>query len=156
MSVRSLAVIAAFCLSGGGVLVLTDAIVLANSNDQPSLHLAQKKPRSVKTDWLRDLNLSPEQIQKIQEIRSQYQERLNEQKQAVRQAQQELKQLMASKASTERIRQKFDQLQDLKQKLGNTRMEVMLAIRNVLNPEQRQKLNAVLKQEGRGGRDRGD
>ncbi|MDX2244675.1 MAG: Spy/CpxP family protein refolding chaperone [Leptolyngbyaceae cyanobacterium bins.302] len=155
MFVRSLAAIAALFFTGGSVLVLTDAIAVANPN-QPSPRLAQRRPHSARTDWLRDLNLSPEQVQKIQEIRNQHQERLAEQKQAVRQAQQELKQLMASKASTEQIRQKFDQLQDLKQKLGNTRMEVMLAIRNVLNPEQRQKLNEVVKQQGRGGRDRDD
>ena len=150
MSVRSLGMIV-LLLSSGGTMALTDAIALANPHPYIALQLAQR--RSPRATWLRELNLSPEQLQKIQEIRNQYQERLNEQRQALQQAQQELKQLMASNTPVEQIREKFDQVQTLKQKLGDTRMESMLAIRDVLNPEQRQKLNTILKQRGL-GRDR--
>lgn len=152
MSVRSLAVIVAVILSSGSAIAFTDAIVVAYPSHR-SLQLAQRQPDSGQVNWLRGLNLKPDQIQKIQEIRNQYQARLNEQKQAVRQAQQELKQLMASNAASERIRQKFDQVQSLKQRLGDTRMESMLAIRNVLNPEQRQKLSEIIQQQGRRSRD---
>lgn len=143
MSVRSFAVIAALVLSSGSAIGFTNAIATA----QLPFQVAQRKPHQAKADWLRELNLNSEQLYKIQEIRSRYQERLTDQKQAVRQAQQELKQLMASNAPTEQLRRKFDELQSLKQTLGNTRMESMLAIRNVLTAEQRQKLNAILQQQ---------
>jgi Spy/CpxP family protein refolding chaperone len=153
MFIRSFTVMATLILAGGSTIALTDRSAIADSNQPLNLQIAQRKPRSAQANWLRELNLSPEQVQQIQDIRNQYQERLTTQQQAVRQAQQELKQLMASNASTEQIRQKFDQLQSLKQRLGATRMESMLAIRNVLNPEQRQKLNEVVRQRGRRGRD---
>lgn len=153
MSVRSIAAIAALLLSTVGGLGLTDAIVLANLTVQFPLRQAQR--RSDRADWLKALNLSSEQVQKIREIRSRYENRLTEQRRAVRQAQQELKQLMAGNASADQLRQKFDQLQSLKQRLGDTRMESMLAIREVLTAEQRQKLTEVMKHRG-GKRDRMD
>ncbi|MDX2232171.1 MAG: Spy/CpxP family protein refolding chaperone [Leptolyngbyaceae cyanobacterium bins.349] len=155
MFVRSLAVIATLLWSGGNAIAFTETRGMPNSMSPLSLQWAhrnqraQRQPRPDRANWLRELNLTAEQIQKIQDIRQQYQARLTEQRQAVRQAQQELKQLMASNASTARIREKFDQMQTLKQKLGDTRMESMLAIRNVLNPEQRQKLNDIIRQRGR-------
>lgn len=153
MFIRSFTVMVTLILAGGGTIALMNGSAIADSNIQTNFQLAQRKPRSTQANWLRGLNLSPEQVQQIQEIRNQYQERLTTQQQAVRQTQQELKQLMASNASAEQIRQKFDQLQSLKQRLGETRMESMLAIRNVLNSEQRQKLNEIVRQRGRRGRD---
>lgn len=110
-----------------------------------------------KENWLQDLNLSKEQIQKIQAIRRQYQDRLTQQRQSVKQAQQELKALMASgDASSEQIRQKFNQVQTLQQTLADTRMESMLAIRTVLTTDQRQKMTELMRQPGKPRRGRGD
>jgi Spy/CpxP family protein refolding chaperone len=106
--------------------------------------------------WLKDLNLSQEQLQKIREIRQQYQERFSQRRQAVSQAQQELKDLMAGNASAEQIRQKFSQVQTLQQQLADLRMESLLAIRAILTPEQRQKLTEVMRQRQQGARDRMD
>lgn len=155
MFFRSLLVMVVLGLSGGSAIALTDAIASADPFPSTPWRLAQKQSRPKQSNWLRSLNLSPEQVQQIQEIRNRYRDRLTTERQAVRQAQQELKQLMASNASAEKIRQQFDQLQFLKQKLGDTRMESMLAIRNVLNAEQRQKLSEVLRQMGQ-TRDRGE
>ncbi|EKQ68997.1 hypothetical protein OsccyDRAFT_1600 [Leptolyngbyaceae cyanobacterium JSC-12] len=152
MFARSMAAIATLLITVGGTVTLTDAIVLADSAQIP-LRLTQSQRRPARADWLRELNLSQEQVQKIQEIRNRYEGRLTEQRQAVRQAQQELKQLMAGNASAEQLRPKFDQLQALKQKLSDTRMESMLAIREVLTSEQRQQLSQIIKQRG-GKRDR--
>lgn len=151
---RSLSIIAATMLVGGSMLSLT-TVANAETGSYRTLQLVQRRSRSGRPDWLRSLNLTPEQIQQIQEIRKRYQDRLTAERQAVRQAQQALKQLMASNASTEQMREKFEQLQSLKQKLGDTRMESMLAIRAVLNADQRQRLNEVIRQMGR-GRDRLD
>lgn len=128
-------------------------ITLAQADTQ----LPRRSPRLArKENWLQELNLSKEQIQKIQQIRRQYQARLTQQRQAVKQAQQSLKDMMASEnASSEQIRQKFSQVQTLQQTLADTRMESMLAIRSVLNVEQRQKLTELMRQSGKSGRGRG-
>jgi Spy/CpxP family protein refolding chaperone len=133
----------------GSAIVLTPPIAGLSSVISQSLAQSPPQPRRTETrGWLKELNLSPEQIQKIRQIRGQYQGRLTQQRQAVQQAQQELKELMTGNASTEQIRQKFDQVQRLRQELADTRMDSMLAIRKILTPEQRQKLADLLRQRG--------
>ncbi len=46
---------------------------------------------------------------------------------------------MAGDASSEQIRQKYKQVQALKQQYANTRFNSMVDIRETLTPEQRQK-----------------
>ncbi|MBM0742926.1 Spy/CpxP family protein refolding chaperone [Phormidium sp. CLA17] len=153
MSYRSASVIIALLLTLGSAIALpisTAASITLAQADTQSPRLAKKET------WLQDLNLSKEQIQKIQAIRRQYQDRLTQQRQSVKQAQQELKELMASgDAPAEEIRQKFSRVQTLQQTLAGTRMESMLAIRNVLTAEQRQKLTELMQQQGKPGRGRG-
>ncbi len=147
MMTRPVSTFAALVITVGSAIVLTPPIAGLSSV------LSQSPPQSRRAEmrgWLKELNLSPEQIQQIKQIRSQYQGRLTQERQAVQQAQQELKTLMAGNASTEQIRQKFDQVQRLRQELAGTRMESMLAIRKVLNPEQRQKLADLMRQRGNG------
>jgi len=147
MSVRSLVTLITLLIANGSAIVLMNSIALADNAVQAATLIAQVPQPQRQENWLKELNLSPDQLQKIREIRKQYQGRLTEERQAVRQAQQELNQLMTSNAPTDQIRQKYDQVQALKQKLGDTRLESMLAIRDVLNAEQRQKLNAIVKRQ---------
>jgi Spy/CpxP family protein refolding chaperone len=138
------------CGSATALPITTGAcMTLAQADTQPP----QRFPRPArKENWLQELNLSKEQIQKIQQIRRQYQDRLTQQRQSVRQAQQALKDLMASKdASSEQIRQKFSQVKTLQQTLADTQMESMLAIRSVLTIEQRQKLTEFMRQQRKPG-----
>ena len=165
MFVESLTAIALVVQAGMGGMSLAEDTVPVRFEPQSSAWLmSQKRPpvgdskaAHPRAQWLRELNLSADQVQKIQAIRDQYHARLSEQRRAVQQAQQELQQLMDSNASAEQVRQKFDQVQSLKRRLGETRMDSMLAIRAVLTPEQRQKMNELIQRRGnRPGRDRGD
>ena len=147
MAMRSLVLIATLLITPESAIALLNPKAIGQTS-MPQLSLIAQTPSQPRqTNWLKELNLSSEQLEKIREIRKQYQGQLTEQRQAAWQAQQQLNQLMATNAPTEQIRQKFDQVQALKQKLGDTRMESMLAIRNVLNAEQRQKLNAIIKRQ---------
>ncbi len=149
---RSLGLLTVISLVGGSGMALIPS-GMAEVGATSVAQVGQRRSRPLQADWLRSLNLTPDQVQQIQAIRNRYQARLTAERQAVRVAQQELNQLMTGNASPEQIRQKFEQLQGLKQKLGDTRMESMLAIRNVLNPDQRQKLTEIIRQMGR-NRDR--
>lgn len=153
MVIRHVATLAAVVCTVGSVIVLTPPITVISSAVSQSLAQAQSsQPKQAKMKgWLKELNLSPDQIQKIKQIRSQYQGRLTQERQAVQQAQQELKELMTGNASAERVRQKFDQVQTLRQQLADTRLESMLAIRKVLNSEQRQKLAELMQRRGKLG-----
>jgi len=96
--------------------------------------------------WLRELNLSPEQMQRIKAIHEQYKPQFQANRESMRSAHDELRQLMASNASTNQLRQKHEQLQTMQQQTGDLRFESMLAIREVLTPEQRQQAATLMEQ----------
>jgi periplasmic protein CpxP/Spy len=89
--------------------------------------------------WLRELNLSQDQMQRIQEIRNRHRDQLKNDRDAVRRSQQELRDLLAGTASDDQIRAKHQQVRDLRNKLSEAQFNSMLEIRNVLTPEQRRK-----------------
>ncbi len=92
------------------------------------------------TDFLKKLNLSPDQTQKIDTIRSNDKAQITQDKQALRQAEQQLQSLMAGTADDSQIKQQFSQVEALKQKLTEDKFSERLAIRDVLTPAQRQQL----------------
>ncbi|HIK28696.1 MAG: Spy/CpxP family protein refolding chaperone [Oscillatoriaceae bacterium SKW80] len=111
--------------------------------------LAQKGPDRGGARWLQQLNLSPEQMQKIQDIRARYKSQIEQNSQTLRLAQQELSNLMAGVASTNEIREKHRQVQQLRQQLAQIRFESMLEIREVLNPAQRRQFIQMMQQRRR-------
>ncbi|MEP0916837.1 Spy/CpxP family protein refolding chaperone [Leptolyngbya sp. DQ-M1] len=88
---------------------------------------------------MRELNLSADQMTKIQQIRSRYRDELSNDRNAARQAQQELRALMAGTATDAQIQEKYRQVKDLRAKVADAQFNSMLEIRNVLSIEQRQK-----------------
>lgn len=156
MSYRSVPITIALLLTLGSAIALPISTSACMTLAQADTQSPRRSRPQRKENWLQELNLNKEQIQKIQEIRRQYQDRLTQQRQSVKQAQQELKDLMASgDTSSEQIRQKFSRVQILQQTLADTRMESMLAIRSVLTIEQRQKLTEFMRLPGKPGRGRG-
>lgn len=106
------------------------------------------------------LNLTADQKQKMQEIRNQFTGRIAQQRQAIRQAQQELMTLMSGKASPEQLREKHRQVSTLRQQMADLQFESMLQMREVLTPEQRSQLTKLMQERrenfrGRPGQGRG-
>lgn len=89
--------------------------------------------------WLKDLNLTSQQLQKIKEIRNQSKQQIAQKSQEIRQGQQELHDLIVGTATKEQVRGKYNQIKLVKQQLADMQFENTLAIREILNPEQRQK-----------------
>jgi periplasmic protein CpxP/Spy len=84
-----------------------------------------------------ELNLTTEQSQRIQAIQEQSKaarESLHQQLQA---AEEQMRSLLAGNATADQLRQQHQQLQNLRQQLGNQHFETMLAIREILTPQQR-------------------
>jgi periplasmic protein CpxP/Spy len=114
--------------------VCTNAVpALAQPSD------SQGPPRKDKErGLLPELNLTPDQVQRVRSVRERYKEQIREASERFRQARQELSQLMGSgNASDAQIRDKFRQVQTAEQQLSQLRFESTLAVRAVLNPEQR-------------------
>ena len=131
--------IAALTLSIGG------AVAFSNPNPWLSQTVAQdvnpptraERPQRPEPRWIQDLNLTPEQTQRMQAIQNQYKDRMRQNQEALRQAHQELQTMLGGNASQDEIRTKHRQVQTLMQQLDNLRFESMLAVREILTPEQR-------------------
>ncbi|HLO49426.1 MAG TPA: Spy/CpxP family protein refolding chaperone [Kamptonema sp.] len=92
------------------------------------------------------LNLTADQKQKIQTIRNQYQGQITQRREAMRQSQQELMSLMSGTASESQIREKHRQVLAQGQQMAEMQFEVMLAMRQVLTPEQRRQLAQMMQE----------
>lgn len=104
--------------------------------------------------WIGELNLSQDQIQRIQQIHNQYKDRMSQSVQSLRQGQQELQTMMAGTASQDQLRDKHRQVEALDQQVRQLRFESMLAMREVLTPEQRRQFAQRMQNQPRGMRNR--
>jgi protein CpxP len=101
-------------------------------------------------NWIQQLNLSQDQLQKIQGIQTQYKSQADQSYSALEQARRELQDLMVSSTATDsQIREKHQQVEALQQQFSSARFEQLLAMRAVLNPDQRTKAAALLDQHHR-------
>ncbi len=123
------------------LITLGGAVALAKPNPLFSQTFAQNpaspQPRQRQPKLMDQLNLNPDQKQKLKAIHEQYKDKIFQNKQAVRQANKELRDLLASTATVDQIRSKHDQVQGLRQDLEKLTFASMLETREVLTPEQR-------------------
>ncbi|MCB8759754.1 Spy/CpxP family protein refolding chaperone [Planktothrix agardhii] len=145
MRLTSRAIVAIFGLSMVA-LFTSSTPVMAESIAQAAPNQPQMNGRSDR--MFSSLNLTPEQQQKIQQIRQEYQGEIRQQQQQIRQLQQELNGLMAKNTPESELRQKHDQFMALKQQMGDIQFNMMLKTREILTAEQRTQL-ANLRQERR-------
>jgi Spy/CpxP family protein refolding chaperone len=94
---------------------------------------------------LKQLNLSPEQLQKLKAIRDRQVTQIRDLMQQSRQANKELRDLLAGTESSDVIRSKHSQVLNLQQELRKQHFERMLAMREILTLQQRSQLNEVMK-----------
>ncbi|MBE9168469.1 Spy/CpxP family protein refolding chaperone [Pleurocapsales cyanobacterium LEGE 06147] len=110
--------------------------------------VTEKSEQFSKDSWgrklLQELNLSQDQKQQIEQIRRQYQQAMVQGQKNLHSAQQELAKMMVGTDTTEVIRSQHQQVVQLRQELGELRFESMLAIREILTPEQRQKFAQIM------------
>ena len=105
--------------------------------------------------WIEELDLSADQSESIQAIREESRETMAPLREQLQQAREQLRSQMASDTSANQLRQQHGQVQALQQALGEQRFESMLAIREVLTPEQRTRMAELVEQHW-GQRGRGD
>ncbi|MEH1853092.1 MAG: Spy/CpxP family protein refolding chaperone [Nostoc sp.] len=132
MLIRHVSILAAAMIALGSTIALAKPTLI-------SQQVIAQNPRAKSGGWLKDLNLTSQQLQQIKQIRNQSKQQIAQKSQEIRQGQQELHDLIAGTASKEQVRSKYNQINLLKQQLSDTQFENTLAIREILNPEQRQK-----------------
>ena len=95
---------------------------------------------------LEQVDLTPEQSQKIDAIHEQFHSDNETLFEEMRTNHQEMRSLFASDASPEELRNQHQKIQDLRQQLGTNRFETMLQVREILTPEQRSQLAELMEQ----------
>jgi len=149
------------------MLSLGSAVALADTNPPSPQVFAQKpdgsmRPQRVgdsrgvshRSRLMQELNLTQEQMQRLDALHQQSKKQMEQPRQALRQAKQDLANLMASNADENAIRAKHNQLQQLQQQMANVRFQNMLEMRKVLTPEQRQRFAQLMQQRRGNSRNR--
>lgn len=95
---------------------------------------------------VKQLDLSPTQLQRLRELQAASRGKNKQRRQALQIAKQELSQLLQGNASADQIRQKRQQVQALQREISDTNFENTLAIREILTPAQRLKLQQLIEQ----------
>ncbi|MEM8721181.1 MAG: Spy/CpxP family protein refolding chaperone [Cyanobacteria bacterium P01_G01_bin.39] len=95
---------------------------------------------------LQNLDLSDEQSQQVKAIQEQSATTAEDLREQIKAQRQEMQSLFASDANTDEIRSEFQAGQQLRQQLSTNRFEIMLQIREILTPEQREKAVELMEQ----------
>ena len=112
-------------------ITIADTSILSTKQEQAS-------------EVLHQLNLTSEQEQQIKKIHHKYKRQLFRKRNSLIVLQQQLSDLMVSTKPTNLIRAKNQQLVDLRQEIGELKFESMLATREILTPQQRQKFREIM------------
>ena len=106
-----------------------------------SLEVAQQKPT---LSLFQQLNLTDEQQQQIRQIHLQYRQKIIKKKNIITRLQQQLSDMMVGTEPVELLRAKNKQLNILHQEMGLLHFESMLASREILTPQQREKFRKIV------------
>lgn len=135
---------------GGIATLVIPTIAVAQQAPQRTTEASKGNPRlrftnPVETKVLEQLNLTPEQKQKIQDLNQKYQSQMEQLIQSNQETSKEFQQMMNGDTATdEQIRSKYRQIQEVSQQLSGTSFEHQLALRSVLTPEQRKQKAAIM------------
>ncbi|MEH1793392.1 MULTISPECIES: Spy/CpxP family protein refolding chaperone [unclassified Nostoc] len=140
MLIRRVSILAVAMIALGSTIALAKPTLLSRQVIAQTPTNLSRPNRAKSGGWLKDLNLTSQQLQQIKEIRRQSKQQIAQKSQEIRQGQQELHDLIAGTTATkEQVRDKYNQIKLVKQQLADIQFENTLAIREILNPEQRQK-----------------
>lgn len=128
-------VAAALLVLGG--LTLSPLSTTAQSPSQPPTQPEKRPPQPGDDGLFKQLNLTPEQTQKIRDLQTQSRADLQQRSQTLMKTGRELRDLMDSDAPEAQVRAKFQELQALQQQFSEAAFNERLAIRNVLTSAQR-------------------
>ncbi|MGK7913390.1 MAG: Spy/CpxP family protein refolding chaperone [Synechococcus sp.] len=121
-------------------IAVTLPFLPARAQEDSTFRFPSERQGQMRRDALRELDLSDEQLEQIRALREQAQANHHDRRQELRQEQQTLAELLGGTASEEEVRSQFEQLQALRQELATDQFENMLAMRDILEPEQRSML----------------
>lgn len=132
--------LAAFKLPVNNLGYSTNAVIIADNSV-----LTTKQNQS--SNLFQQLNLTNKQREQIKQIHHKYKQQIRKKNHTLSILQKQLSDLMVGTESVELIRAKNQQLVNLRQEIGQLRFEIMLATREILTPQQRQKFREIIESE---------
>jgi protein CpxP len=124
--------------------ILSQNAVMAQEFDQPMLAQGFDRPGNRGGRLLEELDLSDAQKQEIKAIHERGRNQSQPTRDQLRQAQEQLKNLMAGTASESAIRSQYAQVKALRQQMADIRFDHMLEVREVMTPAQRQEFAQLM------------
>ncbi|MGB3691858.1 MAG: Spy/CpxP family protein refolding chaperone [Spirulinaceae cyanobacterium] len=147
MSWHRISLVAVCLFAVGGTIALADSLpknpssqILAQHSGQ---HLGLDREKS---KFLEELDLSAQQKQQLQEIRTKEREEMRQLRESLYQERQTLERMAIDTASADEVREQYQKVRNLQVQLGDLHFENMLGMREVLTPAQRQKLAELMEQ----------
>ncbi|NEP89561.1 MAG: periplasmic heavy metal sensor [Okeania sp. SIO2C2] len=130
-------------------LTISSVIVTPNyNNDAQIISQTTKVQESQSTEEgvFQQLNLTQEQTDKIVAIRQQHQQQIIQSLENLRDAQEELNQMIIATNTDNQLRQKHGEVLQLRKDLAELQFNTILKIREVLTPEQLQQWSKLMQQ----------
>lgn len=126
------------------------AVALPNPVINSTIKITQNTP-PLKQRWenkgdklMEKLNLSAEQQQQIESIRSKYQPEIDNVKEQMQSEREKMSAMMKNNESQDNLRSQHQEIVALQQKMNNLRFESLLETREVLTLEQRQQFSQMM------------
>lgn len=141
-----------------GLALATASLLLLTTTSLASL--AQEAPATRRSDRperiFSQLNLNDEQIQQLRQIHERRRSSTRSLRDDLHQAEESLRALMVQTSTRTEIETQFERVQDLRQQVARSHFQIMLDMRDVLTPAQRQQFGQLMRDRrrfrgGRGG-----
>ena len=95
---------------------------------------------------MRDMNLTPEQMERLQTIRTEQKAEIEKTRDALHQAHEEMRDLIGSEVDEATIREKYRQVSSLRQEMADLRFNSMMEMRKTFTLEQRRQFVEKMKE----------
>ncbi len=128
----------------GGSAIAQSPVNFGGSRPSPSVPTIKNSDQLVK-----ELNLTPRQVQQLKAVRQKFQGQKQGQRQLLNTAKQELAEFIASKAPTSKISEQRDRVKILQKQLNDLKFDNMMALKEILTSEQWAKLQKLKQQRTR-------
>lgn len=142
----SFAILSSMGISFNAVAAEKPMLNTTNTTIQMAQNTATNKQRGEgkKDKLMEKLNLTSQQQQQMESIRSKYEPQINSIRQQMRTEREKMSTMMANSESQNSLRAQHQSITALNQKMQNLRFESMLEMQQILTPQQRQQFSQMM------------
>lgn len=143
------------------IFILFSSVKPGQAEGLPAVHTQSNAPiqwvqfnpdnPNGRSEWINQLNLSNDQVQRLRRIAQQFRPQIQQRKQTLNQLRADLRAMMSGSASSSEIRDKYRQIEALQQEIRRIHFDSIMTMREVLTPEQRRQVEVYMRNRYQGG-----